>query len=288
MKKWFYLLRLQRFAEGGSEGAGTGDTSQDAAGSAGEATPQDAAAQETQKATFEEMLKANPDYKEAYDKSMQKAIRQRFAKAKAAEDRWAKAVPILNVYAAKYGVDPEDLDAMQEAVDKDYSLYEERAYGNGLTVEQQIKMDKLTAENNRLREERQAEALQRSREAWLRQREAEAAELKQEFPDFDLSEMMQNERFVNLIHPDNQYAIPMREAYIAMNADGILQGAMSYTAKQVAKKTATTIAQRGSRPVEGGMSGQASAKVATDVSKLSNAEIAEYVLRAQRGEHITL
>ena len=277
MKKWFYLLRLQRFAEGGSEGAGTGDTSQDAAGSAGEATPQDAAAQETQKATFEEMLKANPDYKEAYDKSMQKAIRQRFAKAKAAEDRWAKAVPILNVYAAKYGVDPEDLDAMQEAVDKDYSLYEERAYGNGLTVEQQIKMDKLTAENNRLREERQAEALQRSREAWLRQREAEAAELKQEFPDFDLSAMMQNERF-----------IPMREAYIAMNADGILQGAMSYTAQQVAKKTATTIAQRGSRPVEGGMSGQASAKVATDVSKLSNAEIAEYVLRAQRGEHITL
>lgn len=282
-----YMLHLQQFADAAGDTGGA-TTSQDAAGNAGEATTQDAAAQETQKATFEEMLKANPDYKEAYDKSMQKAIRQRFAKAKAAEDRWAKAVPILNVYAAKYGVDPEDLDAMQEAVDKDYSLYEERAYDNGLTVEQQIKMDKLTAENNRLREERQAEALQRSREAWLRQREAEAAELKQEFPDFDLSEMMQNERFVNLIHPDNQYAIPMREAYIAMNADGILQGAMSYTAQQVAKKTATTIAQRGSRPVEGGMSGQASAKVATDVSKLSNAEIAEYVLRAQRGEHITL
>ena len=63
MRKYFYVLRLQRFAEGGSEGADSGVTSQDAAGSTGEATSQDAAAeaQET-RVSFDELIKG--EYKE--------------------------------------------------------------------------------------------------------------------------------------------------------------------------------------------------------------------------------
>lgn len=287
MKK-FYMLCLQQFAEGAAGDSGAASSSQDAAGTTGEGTGQAAAdGQETQRATFEEMLEANPDYKDAHNKSVQKAVRQRFAKAKAIEDRMNKAAPILSVMAAKYGLtDPNDLDALQAAMDKDDSLYEERAYRNGYTVEQQREIDALTAENNRLRADRQAAEEQRMRDAWLAQREAEAKALKQEFPDFDLNAMMQDEGFVNMIRPENPFAVPMRAAYIAMNADGIIGGAMNYTAQQVAKKTADTIRQRGLRPLEGGMSGHASSKAGVDVSKLSGAEILDYAKRAERGESI--
>lgn len=286
MKK-FYMLCLQQFAEGAAGDSGAASSSQDAAGTTGEGTGQAAADGQETRATFEEMLEANPDYKDAHNKSVQKAIRQRFAKAKAIEDRMNKAAPILSLVAAKYGLtDPNDLDSIQAAMDKDDSWYEERAYRNGYTVEQQREIDALIAENNRLKAAREEAERQRSRDAWLAQREAEAKALKQEFPDFDLNAMMQDEGFVNMIRPENPFAVPMRAAYIAMNADGIIGGAMNYTAQQVAKKTADTIRQRGSRPSEGGMSGQASSKAGVDVSKLSGAEILDYAKRAERGESI--
>ena len=76
MRKLFYQLYLQQFAEDGTDGESSGGetTSQDAAETTGEETGQDAAdeqEQETKKATFDELLKANPDYKEAYDKAAQ-------------------------------------------------------------------------------------------------------------------------------------------------------------------------------------------------------------------------
>lgn len=283
MMKRFYVLRLQRFADGGSEGADSGVTSQDAAGNPGEATQsQDAAAAQETKASFEDLIKG--EYKEDYDKSVQKIMRQRFAKAKANEDKLTKIGPILDALASKYGVTADDIDSIAQYVSEDDAMYEEAAMKANMTVDQFKNYSRVMAENERLKAERQANEQRQAANAQLAQWREEEAQLKQEFPNFDLDTLIQNETFYRMVGQ----GIPLRNAYIAMDADGILQGAMSYTAQQVAKKTATTIAQRGSRPVEGGMSGQASAKVATDVSKLSNAEIAEYVLRAQRGEHITL
>lgn len=279
-----YLLHLQQFADGGADG-NSGVTSQDAAGNTGETTGQDAADEQQeapQRATFEDLIKG--DYKEDYDKAVQKIMRQRFAKAKANEDKLTQVAPILDALASKYGVQADDIASIAKYVSEDDAMYEDAAMEAGMTVDQFKEYSRVMAENQRLMAERKANEQRQAANAQLAQWREEEKELQKEFPNFSLDSMIQNETFYRMVGQ----GVPLRNAYIAMDADGILQGAMNYTAQQVAKKTASTIAQRGSRPIEGGMSGQASAKVTTDVSKMSNADIADYVRRAAMGERISL
>ena len=279
MRKYFYVLRLQRFAEGGSEGADSGVTSQDAAESTGEATSQDAAAeaQET-RVSFDELIKG--EYKEDYDKAVQKIVRQRFAKAKANEEQLSKVTPILQALASKYGCDAADVDAIAQYVGEDDALYEDAALQAGMTVDQYKQYARVMAENQRLIAERQANEQRRAMNAKVAQWREEEKAIKAEFPGFDLDSMIQDDTFNRMV----QDGVSLRNAYIAMEADSILPAAMSYAAQQGARKAQATIAQRGSRPVEGGMSGQAATKVTTDVSKMSNAEIADMAARIMRGE----
>ena len=279
MRKYFYVLRLQRFAEGGSEGADSGVASQDAAGSTGEATSQDAAAeaQET-RVSFDELIKG--EYKEDYDKAVQKIVRQRFAKAKANEEQLSKVTPILQALASKYGCDAADVDAIAQYVGEDDALYEDAALQAGMTVDQYKQYARVMAENQRLIAERQANEQRRAMNAKVAQWREEEKTIKAEFPSFDLDSMIQDDTFNRMV----QDGVSLRNAYIAMEADSILPAAMSYAAQQGARKAQATIAQRGSRPVEGGMSGQAATKVTTDVSKMSNAEIADMAARIMRGE----
>ena len=282
--KFFYLLNLQQFAEGaagGTGGASSGDASQAAAGNTGEGTTtgQDAAAgnQET-RPSFEDLIKG--DYKDDYNKAVQKVVRQRFAQAKATEDRLNKVTPILETLASKYGCAADDIESLARFVSDDDALYEEAAMEAGLTVDQYKRISRIEAENRRLQQERAVNEQRRQAQEQYAKWLEEEQQVREEFPNFDLQTYIQNEQFQRLLRS----GVGLREAYIALDADGILHGAMSYTAQQVAKKTASTIAQRGMRPVEGGMSGQASAKATTDVSKLTNAQIADMVMRIERGE----
>lgn len=282
MRKTFYVLQLQGFAEGGAEGGSegaSGVTSQDAAGNPGEGTSQDAAAeaQET-RVSFDELIKG--EYKEDYDKAVQKIVRQRFAKAKANEEQLSKVTPILQALASKYGCDAADVDAIAQYVGEDDALYEDAALQAGMTVDQYKQYARVMAENQRLIAERQANEQRRAMNAKVAQWREEEKAIKAEFPGFDLDSMIQDDTFNRMV----QDGVSLRNAYIAMEADSILPAAMSYAAQQGARKAQATIAQRGSRPMEGGMSGQAASKVKTDVSKMSNAEIADMAARIMRGE----
>lgn len=269
-----FYLNLQRFADD------AGDTSQAAAGT-GEGTEQAAAANEA-KVSFDELIKG--EYKEDYDKSVQKILRQRLSGARENEAKLAKIAPIMQALASKYGADVEDIDSIAKYVDEDETLYEEAAYKAGMTVDQYKRFSQMEAENQRLQEEQKRNEQRRAAQAKYEQWLEEAEQIKQEYPNFDLNTLLQNETFQRLL----KNGVDLRSAYIACDSDQVLAGAMSYTAQQVARKTSATIAQRGNRPVEGGMAGQASAKATTDVSKLSSAEIAELVKRATQGEIINL
>lgn len=269
-----FKLHLQRFAEGGDAG-GTEDGS-------GESTGQVAAANTETKATFEELIKG--EYKADFEKSIQKAIGRRMSGAKANEQKLAAMQPIMQALASKYGVsDANDIASIAKYVDEDESLYEDAAYKAGMSVDQYKRVSMLEAENQRLNAEKvRAEQRQKAQEQYEKWVE-EAEQVKAEFPNFDLNTMLQNESFQNLLRA----GVDLKHAYVAMDADNIIPDVMGYTAQQVAKKTAATIAQRGNRPVEGGMSGQAASKTHVDVSKLTDAEIEEYVRRSSRGEMIT-
>ena len=270
-----FKLNLQRFAESGES-----TISQAAAGTTGEGTGQAAAANEA-RVSFEDLIKG--EYKEDYDKSVQKILRQRLSGAKANEAKLAKVAPIMQALASKYGVaDVEDIDSIARYVEEDESLYEDAAYKAGLSVDQYKRFAQIEAENQRLTAERERNKQRRAAQAQYEQWLAEAEEIKADFPNFDLDTYLQDTHFQTLLKD----GIELRNAYIAMDADNILPEVMGHTAQQVAKKTAATIAQRGNRPAEGGMSGQAASKTTTNVSKLSNAEIADIAARVKRGEVI--
>lgn len=273
----FFKLFLQQFSDGA---AGAGDSSQAAAGDTGEGTQAAAAETPETRVSFEDLIKG--EYKADYDKAVQKIVRQRFASAKADQERLSKMDPIMQALAAKYGADPNDIDSIAKFIEEDDELYEEAALKEGLTVDQYKRIARIEAENQRLLAERQMNEQRRAAnqqyQEWLEQ----AEQVKAEFPNFDLNVCLQDEQFQRMLRS----GVSLRNAYAAMDIDQILPGAMSYTAQQVARKTASTIAQRGNRPTEGGLSGQAASKAHTDVSKLTNAEIADLVRKASAGEQI--
>ena len=274
------MLKLNLFLFGEGSGEASTEATETAAAAGQNEGEKEQGSTAAAKASFEDLIKG--EYKDDYDKSVQKVLNRRFAKAKADTERLSALDPVIRTLADKYGVDPTDVNALVEAVNGDNSLIEEKAFEMGLTAEQYRNIAKINYENERLKA--QAEAAQRDTQAraQLEKWNEEAEAVKQSFPDFDFQSALQNEDFARLL----KAGVDVKSAYFATNADGILSGAMKYTAQAVAKKTADTIAAKGNRPTENGLSSQASARVETDVSKLTNEQIAELVKRANRGEVI--
>lgn len=269
-----YILFLHRFDEAGV-------TSQAAAESTGVDAEQAAAAGNETKVSFDELI--NGEYREDYEKAVTKVVRQRLSGARANEAKLAKMEPIMQALASKYGTEADDIDTIAKYVGEDESLYEDAAMRAGLTVDQYKRMAQIEAENRRLVAERELNEQRRAADAQVEKWREEAEQIKAEFPDFDLATMIQDERYRALV-TNAECPLSLKEAYVAMKMDDILPQVMGYTAQEVAKKTAATIAQKGSRPTEGGISNRAAARVNTDVSKLSNAEIAEMARLIKAGK----
>lgn len=251
-----------------------------------EATTQEAAAPnaentETGTPSFKDLIKGQ--YKEDFDKEVKGILSRRFAKAKQNEDKLTALDPVLRTLSDKYGVGVDDYEGLANAVKGDDTLIEQKALESGLTTEQYRKMSEINYENERLKAQAEAEHRRANAERAWEDMQRQAEEVKKSFPDFDLNTAIQNETFQRLLRA----GVDLKSAYISCNADSILSGAMQYTAQEVAKKTAQTIAARGNRPVENALSANASAKAKVDPSKLSYDEVAQYVERARRGEHIT-
>jgi hypothetical protein len=276
-----FTLNLRLFDEGGATaGAAAGAegasvTAGDAAGAQGENSV--AASQE--RPSFVDLIKG--DYKQEADKYIQGIVRERVKNSK---DMIAAQGDILNIVAAKYGMDTSDLAALKERVSNDDAYYEDRAMEEGLTVDQY----KRIAQAETKAREYEAQIQQQQRDQAAQQQiakwQAEADQVKQVFPSFDLQAEIANPTFAKLL----QNGVEMRSAYVAAHDAEIMQGAMQYTAAEVRKATANDIAARGTRPRENASSSQASASLHTDVSKLTRADREALSRRAAAGEIVTL
>lgn len=102
------------------------------------------------------------------------------------------------------------------------------------------------------------------------------------YPGFNLQRELDNADFGRMLGA----GVSVKAAFEALHHEEIMAGAMQYTAKTIAKKTADGIASRNNRPVENGLGAQASANVRADVSKLTKADRAEIARRVARGERI--
>ena len=302
MSKYLNLM-LQLFAEGGDGGTGaegtTGVTETAAVsqtrkatnplanvkyGKQEEAAPPPEEPKQTatpdRNAEFEKLIKG--EYKDLYDARMQNAIRGRLKATEDTVNRFNALTPTLELLAEKYGVDANDVEALNKAIEEDESFFRDEALEKGMTVQQLKEFRKMQRENADLKRQMSDQQTKERAEmlyaSWVDQGE----KTKTVYPSFDLKAEMENPRFVDLLRNN----IDVRTAYEVLHKDEIIPAAMQFTAKTVEQKLTNKIIAGGQRPTENGMNSQGAAVVKSDVSQLSKADRQEIIRRVQRGERI--
>ena len=297
----FFSLDLQLFAEGGDGGTGTeGATAENAMPATSKTAKnpladvkygiQDVPAAEVQPentdegvdldAEFEELIKGK--YKEQYNKRTQDTIQKRLKSSKEMVDKYNELSPTLDMLAKKYGVDANDINALNKAIVEDDSYYEQEALEKNMSVEQLKAIRKMERENADLRKQLQEQSIKENADklyaSWLNQAES----LKTVYPTFDLDTEIKNSKFVDLLKSN----IDVRTAYEVLHKDEIIPAAMKFTAQNVEQKLTNKIIANGARPTENGINSQSSVTVKSNVSQLSKADREEINRRVARGEKI--
>ena len=306
LKRKLYAVNLGLFGEGDGSGgtAQTGAEGQDAAvkdNNSGDVVlygkqptevkaenktekKQDAAADNgkaDRKAEFEKLIKG--EYKEDYDKSVQQIIKQRFKQTKQTEEALKGYEALSDMLAQRYGIETRNPAELIKAIENDDGYWESEAEREGISVSQLKRMRALERQNSAFEEARRAQQAQEQANQTYARWTQQAEQLKTVYPDFDLAAESQNRQFVELL----QYNVDMKTAYEVAHHDEIVQRAAAQSAKAAAEKTTQSIAARGTRPAENGLSGQAGVVVKSDVNKLTGDDINEILKRVARGEKIT-
>jgi hypothetical protein len=231
-------------------------------------------------AEFEKLIKG--EYKDLYDQRVSDTIQKRLKGTKETVDKYNALSPTIELLAKKYGVDANNIEALNKAIEEDDAYYEEEALEKGLSVEQLKEIRKMERENAELKKQMQEkENRDKANQLYARWMEQEA-QAKNVYPSLNLRAEMQNPKFVDLLRAN----IDVRTAYEVIHKDEIMPAAMQFTAKTVEQKLTNKIIANGARPTENGISSQSGAVTKSDVSQLSKADRAEIIRRVQAGEKI--
>lgn len=226
---------------------------------------------------FDALIKG--EYKDIYEGRLKETISRRLKGTEEIVSRYNAVAPMLGLIAEKYGVDPNDIGALTQAIEDDESYYENEAFEKGLSVEQVKAIRKMERENQQLRaqieERRNREQADQTFAAWR----AEAEKIKEIYPSFDLEAELQNPDMQRLIMAN----VPLRTAFEALHMDEIIGGAMQFTAGKIAQKVTNSVAAGKKRPAEGAMGGRGAVTSKRDVSQLTAKDRAEIIRRAERG-----
>lgn len=281
-------LNLQLFADGGAgaAGAGEGGASGEGAQAAAAHTGDDAqAAAEKRAADFQ---KFKTEFKSEYDAEVQGVLKSRLKTAreneKAANEYRAKTEKIFEALGMKYGLGADKVDEILAEVEKDNSYYEDEAVRRGMDVAELRRVTAVERENAQYRARDAAAAakaeINRKYQALLDQ----VPEVQAVYPDFDFEkESEANPLFRKLC----VMGIPMMNAFESTHIKEILSRGMQVAAQTASAKTQAIQNHNRQRPEENGLSGSGKADTKVDISKLSPAQIQEYIEKARRGEVIT-
>lgn len=257
-----------------------------------EERPQEQKAEKTpeeKRKAFGELVRG--EYSDIFNEVMQQAI----IKAGEAVHADPKAAALRQALSEAYGVDGEDVDGLIEAVKnskvKDEAYYEELAQQRGVSVKTARELDKMESDLRRANDQNaklqaaQQEAARQRRAAQIRaQWDAEAAQLKAQYPDFDLGEVLANEQVGELM----RRGVSLPDAYRAAYFDHIMEQATARTAQTVEQGVTARIQQRAARPGENGTRPGGAATTKFDISNTTRRQREELERRARRGEKIVL
>ena len=244
---------------------------------------------EERRRAFGEMVQG--EYSDVFQEMMQRAI------DKATENirQNPQVARLTQALANAYGVDTDDMDGLIEAVEngrvKDEKYYEDLAQQRGVSVKTARELDKMESDlkrsntRNAQLQAMQQEATRQQRVSQIQaQWEAQAAQLKTQYPDFELQEVLANEQVADLM----RRGVSLPDAYRAVYFDHIMQQATAQTAQKVEQGVAARIQQRASRPGENGTRPGGAVTTHVDVASMSRRQLEDLERRARRGEKITL
>ncbi len=244
---------------------------------------------EERRRAFGEMVQG--EYGDVFQEMMQRAI------DKATENirQNPQVARLTQALANAYGVDTDDMDGLIEAVEngrvKDEKYYEDLAQQRGVSVKTARELDKMESDlkrsntRNAQLQAMQQEATRQQRVSQIQaQWEAQAAQLKTQYPDFELQEVLANEQVADLM----RRGVSLPDAYRAAYFDHIMQQATAQTAQKVEQGVAARIQQRASRPGENGTRPGGAVTTHVDVASMSRRQLEDLERRARRGEKITL
>lgn len=244
---------------------------------------------EERRRAFGEMVQG--EYSDVFQEMMQRAI------DKATENirQNPQVARLTQALANAYGVDTDDMDGLIEAVEngrvKDEKYYEDLAQQRGVSVKTARELDKMESDlkrsntRNAQLQAMQQEATRQQRVSQIQaQWEAQAAQLKTQYPDFELQEVLANEQVADLM----RRGVSLPDAYRAAYFDHIMQQATAQTAQKVEQGVAARIQQRASRPGENGTRPGGAMTTHVDVASMSRRQLEDLERRARRGEKITL
>lgn len=112
---------------------------------------------------------------------------------------------------------------------------------------------------------------------------AQAEDLREVFPDFDLRREAQNRLFCSLLRA----GADMESAYCGAHFRQLLPAAMAYAAEYTRAQLASSLAG-GARPDENGLTGSGAVRMGTSVASMSRAEFAGLCRQVEQGKKITL
>lgn len=244
---------------------------------------------EERRRAFGEMVQG--EYSDVFQEMMQRAI------DKATENirQNPQVARLTQALANAYGVDTDDMDGLIEEVEngrvKDEKYYEDLAQQRGVSVKTARELDKMERDlkrsntRNAQLQAMQQEATRQQRVSQIQaQWEAQAAQLKTQYPDFELQEVLANEQVADLM----RRGVSLPDAYRAAYFDHIMQQATAQTAQKVEQGVAARIQQRASRPGENGTRPGGAVTTHVDVASMSRRQLEDLERRARRGEKITL
>lgn len=221
---------------------------------------------------FEGLVKGS--MKEYFGKRVQSIINDRFPKAKKTEAQLQALKEAVQPYMEKFGLEPDDVEGLRAAAEKDKSNFAAAALKKGTTAEEEMeefasrrKKEALT----RAKAAQQEEISNRIKEQRLRQQmdrwAKEEAELKKVYPEFDYrKELAGNEEFAAAL----QAGVSMKAAYRGAHFDELLANVAGTVAQQAAMGAANAIQTNRQRPSETGLASGAVVDSPPDYAHMSD------------------
>lgn len=238
-------------------------------------------AQKERQARYRDLI--NGEFKDLYQQDTQRMIDRRFRETKSLQEQLASQRGILDQLSSRYNTAPGDMAALQKALDGDNVMWESAAEEAGMSVDQYRMVEQMRRSNAQMQGQLlRMQAAQKSRqqvEAWQR----EAAELRQDYPDFDMAAFVGDPQNVEYL----KRGVPMRMIYEYANRDAIMQDTASRAARQAEANVVNNIRSKGRRPKENGAAQNPGVVVKDNVEDLTNDDIDEIIRRVQRGEQIS-